>query len=517
MKNNKYNLILIVCDELTGLKYLNPKLLDSLTGIQKFKKKCLYFDNYYTNSVPCSAARSVLYTGKQINITEVTDNVQASIPWQKSMVTVSEGLKTLGTYFSDSNPRYIGKIHLLQELDPNNYTRYKPKIATENFLIDYDFEVYNKMGDFAYDSRLAYYNDSLVTKQILPSGTNKNKCDHYDNVNNVCLDGVIPYMITKLCKHENFSVICNYDNPHDILYSNVITDIKNLPAISGQFNGSKFSNEKRIQTVSNYNDNFTKYSELDIFCEKSFKFDNCMGSITNSDQLNSGVLIGILAKYYYYGINYSNTKQFQEYQTAYYRCIKQVDEELNKLYDFMELNGLFETSICCLTSDHGDYTCAHGLVQKAAPIYNPGSNVPLFLSWPEMPNHYKNHTSDIIASHINLPPTLMILSGFDFKYIKSENLADPFIDSNGRINIDVDYHVVFLFLSVTFGPLLEYTVKKLGNPDALNDLMAYNLEQYNSLTIQCFSVCSKFIENNHWGRSIFAEYPELIELNYLTK
>jgi len=31
------NIILIVCDELTGLKYLDEKLLESLKGIQKFK------------------------------------------------------------------------------------------------------------------------------------------------------------------------------------------------------------------------------------------------------------------------------------------------------------------------------------------------------------------------------------------------------------------------------------------------------------------------------------------------
>ena len=494
--NKKPNLILIVCDELTGLKYLDKKLLESLKGIQKFKKRCLYFDNHYTNTVPCSAARSIIYTGKNTNYTEVTDNVQSSIPWQKSMINVNQGLKTLGTYFKDSNPKYVGKCHLLQELDPNNYTRYKPKLATENFLLDYDFASYTKTGDNAYDSRIAYFNDSLVTEQVLPLGTNKNKCDYYDVINEVCLDGAIPYMRDKILNREPIVLCCNYDNPHDILYSNINTNIQDLLSMTGQISGSNLFTQKnkQIQLVSDYNDNYIMYSELDIFNKRSLELDNCIDSRTNVDQLNVGILIEILSKYYYYGIDYFNFRQYQEYQTAYYRCLKQVDGELSKLYDFIESNGLFSNSIICLTSDHGDYVCAHGLIQKAAPIYNQGSNVPLFISYPNMPLSYISLTSEIITSHINLLPTLMSLSGFSHDYIKSEGLANPFISSDGKI-IDSDYNVVFLFLSITFGALLIYTANNIENPDVQTDLINNDLDNYNVLTIQCFSVCSKFIQN----------------------
>ena len=503
--NNRPNLILIVCDELTGLKYLDNELLETLTGIQKFKKRCLYFNNHYTNSVPCSVARSILYTGKNTNHTQVTDNVQTSIPWQKSMKTVDQGLKTLGSYFIDSNPKYVGKIHLLQELDPNNYTRYKPRLSTEHFLSDYDFPSYTKMGDYAYDSRMAYFNDPMVTEQILPTGTNKNKCDYYDSINNICLDGAIPYMKNKISNKEHIVLCCNYDNPHDILYSNIKTSVPNLLSVTGQISGSKYINHKNncintsntSNTVSDYNDNYTKYSNLEIFNKKSLELDNCTGSLTNKDKLNIGILIQILSKYYYYGIDYFDSKEYQEYQTAYYRCLKQVDEEISKLYDFIESNGLFSNSIVCLTSDHGDYVCAHGLIQKASPIYNPGSNVPLFISYPNMPEQYINLKSQIITSHINLLPTLLSLSGFTQSSIKMLGLSKPFIGSDGKI-IDSDYNVVFLFLSMTFGPLLIYTANNIENVNAQIDLKKNNLDNYNILTIQGFSVCSKFILDSNY-------------------
>ncbi len=486
---NKTNLILIVCDELTGLKHLDKALIDTLTGINKFKNKCVYFNNHYTNTIPCSAARAVLYTGKNLNHTEVTDNIQSSIPWQKSMKTVNQGVKTIGSYFLNYSSKYSGKVHLRQELDPNNYTRFKPRISTQNFMQDYDFNNFAKMGDYCYDPRGAYYNDLMVTQEILPSGTNPTKCDYYDSVNNICLDGAIPFMKQKLLTGENFLLCCNYDNPHDILYSNVDTQINTLQTPSLQITGSSLFNSIN-QTVGSYNDNYTRYGEIDFYNLKSVELDNCIDSTTNLDQLNIGVLTQILSKYNFYGIDYTNLNQYQQYQTAYYRCIKQVDEELNKLYDFIESNGLFENSIICLTADHGDYAGAHGLVQKLAPFYSSGLNVPLFLSYPNIPINYIGNSFDIVTSHMNLLPTLLSLSGYNLDYIKSEGLTNPFIDSNGFI-IQSDYNYIFLYLSITFGPLLYYIAKNIQDTNAQNILNS-KLGNYNYFTIQGFSVCTKF-------------------------
>ena len=99
-----------------------------------------------------------------------------------------------------------------------------------------------------------------------------------------------------------------------------------------------------------------------------------------------------------------------EYQTAYYRCVKQVDSYLDKIYDFLEENDIFSKAIICLCSDHGEYLCSHGLQQKASVIYREATEIPLFISYPSMPSSYNGHTSNIIISQINLLPTLLVLS-----------------------------------------------------------------------------------------------------------
>jgi len=231
-----YPIILIIIDQLTSLKYINPKCLDSLTGIQKFKKAGIYFDNYYTNAVPCSAARSVIYTGTHTNITRITENIE--IAWQKTLSTPSEGLDNLASYVKKNNylTRYIGKAHLVKNLVPNDFIKSKPKLSTEYFLKEYHFDKYNKFGDYCFDSRLGFYNDSLVTSEILPLGTIEETADLYDHIQQIALDGLIPFL-TSQKSNNNFLVCANYDNPHDILYTNITTDIKNLQSPSIQING----------------------------------------------------------------------------------------------------------------------------------------------------------------------------------------------------------------------------------------------------------------------------------------
>ena len=487
------NVIFITCDELTGLKHLDKDLLETLVGINKFKKRCAYFNNFYVNTLPCSPSRAVLYTGKNCNDTGVSDNIQSAIPWQDSMKTVSDGVKTIASYFKNTHSiKYVGKSHFRQQLDPANYTRFIPRISTQKFMGDYDFPEFSKMGDFAFDRRVSYFNDKMVSQETLPSGSDG--FDFFDSVNNVYLDGAIPFMRQKILKRENFLICCNYNNPHDILYSNVDNEIDTLQTPSLQITGS--SNPDSIaKSVGLYNDNFTKYGQLDFFNKSSVELDNSIDSITNKDQLNIAVMGQILQKYTFYGIEYSNLNQYQQYQTAYYRCIKQLDDELNQLYDFMESNGLFENSIVCLVSDHGDNAGAHGLTQKFTPFYDTAINIPLFLSYPNMPNNYIGKSFDFIASTYNLLPTLLSLYGYTSDFIKSEGLSDPFIDNSGSI-IESDYNYLFSYLSVTFGPLLFLLGRSIQDETAQAIIKEKFNENINYLTLQGFSVCTKFQLDN---------------------
>jgi len=224
-----------------------------------------------------------------------------------------------------------------------------------------------------------------------------------------------------------------------------------------------------------------------------------MNSLTNADPNSIGIIFQLISKYYYFGNDYANIDQFQQYQTAYYRCLKHVDMELNKIYDFLESNDYFSKAVICLTSDHGDYVGAHGLLQKGASIFNGGFNVPTFISYPNMDSNLKNTTSNIITSHVNLVPTLLELANIKNSHnpnlnFKPNNLSSSFIDCNGY-PIEQDYSVVKLCLSINFGPLLLNLARTLKIPEI--DLILHDkLTHETYFTVPAFSVSTIINLNN---------------------
>jgi hypothetical protein len=481
--------ILIVCDELVSLDKLNPQYLDQLKGIQKFKNRLLNFPYHYTNSTPCSSARSVLYTGTHINVTKITENVETT--WQESLGVVNPFIQTFGNYFKNSGYKtnYKGKFHITKDLVPTIPITYKPLIATQTYLESYGFDEFEKFGDFCYDRRLGTFNDELVVEQKLPIGNVPNKCDYYDLNTGYGYDGVIPFLKGAKSK-ELFALCVNFDNPHDVKNSNIENNISTLANVTTQIIGY---NSPTIPSISDYNKNFQLFSEIPFYLEESFLLNNSFNPIANSDT-NIHALVGEIAlKYLFFGTEFFNINQAQQYQTAYYRVLKQVDDNLNILYDYFDSNGIFDTCIVCLTSDHGDYLGSHGLYEKGSVIYDLAYHVPLMISYPGLNKDNIIIPDNLITSHINLLPTLLTLSGIDST--KFNELKPSFMDGDGQI-INSDYNVVKLSLSIAFGPFIIPALKNLDLPE-VNNLIKYKANNLNYLTLQGFSVSSIVNLNNN--------------------
>ena len=97
---------------------------------------------------------------------------------------------------------------------------------------------------------------------------------------------------------------------------------------------------------------------------------------------------------------------------GYLGCISQVDHAVGELLDFLEEKGLREDTIVVYSSDHGDYACEHGIMEKAPGICSDAiTRVPLLISWP---GKIKGGTlvSDIVES-VDVFPTLCELAGME--------------------------------------------------------------------------------------------------------
>ncbi|WP_016778270.1 sulfatase family protein [Anaerophaga thermohalophila] len=74
--------------------------------------------------------------------------------------------------------------------------------------------------------------------------------------------------------------------------------------------------------------------------------------------------------------------KYQRYMQDYLACIASVDENVGRVLDYLDENGLSENTIVVYTSDQGFYLGEHGWFDKRF-IYEESFRTPLLIRWPE--------------------------------------------------------------------------------------------------------------------------------------
>lgn len=109
------------------------------------------------------------------------------------------------------------------------------------------------------------------------------------------------------------------------------------------------------------------------------------------------------------------TSEYKEwaYQTlfkGYYRQIVNLDENVGKLLDYLEQNGLDKNTIVIYTSDNGWFVGQHGLFNKMW-MYEESLRIPLIISYPG--HVMKNRINSSLISSLDFAPTLLDYAGVE--------------------------------------------------------------------------------------------------------
>ncbi|MCX6883118.1 MAG: DUF4976 domain-containing protein [Verrucomicrobia bacterium] len=76
-----------------------------------------------------------------------------------------------------------------------------------------------------------------------------------------------------------------------------------------------------------------------------------------------------------------NRWKYQRYMQDYLACIQSVDDNVGRLLDWLDANGLSENTIVIYTSDQGFFLGDHGLYDKRF-MYEPSIKMPFLVRWP---------------------------------------------------------------------------------------------------------------------------------------
>ena len=110
---------------------------------------------------------------------------------------------------------------------------------------------------------------------------------------------------------------------------------------------------------------------------------------------------------------------------AYMGLIKQIDDQMGALFDFMESRGAFENTMIAFTSDHGDYLGDHWMGEKDL-FHDPSVRVPLILFDPRPEaDATRGAARDELVEMIDLAPTFLDFHGGSPKphVLEGRNLA----------------------------------------------------------------------------------------------
>jgi arylsulfatase A-like enzyme len=103
-----------------------------------------------------------------------------------------------------------------------------------------------------------------------------------------------------------------------------------------------------------------------------------------------------------------NAWKYQRYLQDYLACVQSVDDNVGRLLDWLDKNGLTQNTLVIYTSDQGFFLGDHGLYDKRF-MYEKSIKMPFLVRWP---GTIKPGTvQDAMAINPDFAPTFMDLAG----------------------------------------------------------------------------------------------------------
>lgn len=395
--SGKPNIIYIMTDDhaYQAISCYNGELNQTPNIDRIADKGAIFTCSFVTNSI-CSPSRAVMLTGKFSHLNGQRLNSQR---FDGSQETFPKLLQKAGYQTA-----MIGKWHLGS--DPTGF--------------DY-WNILPGQGD--------YYNPDFIEMG------EKKQVEGY--VTNLITDAGLNWLDSR-DKEKPFCMLLHHKAPHrcwmpDTAYLDMYNDVKfPLPDnFYDDYNGRQAASEQRMHMKD-----FCPVNDLKMLDKE-------------------GEIQGKLRKYFERQINRMNTEQraawdkayekeikyykeanlegkellewnYQRYLEDYLRCIASVDDNIGRVLDYLEENGLSENTLIVYTSDQGFYLGEHGWFDKRF-MYEESFRTPLVM---KLPSKIKKGKIDKLVQNIDYAPTFLELAGVDIPDdMQGESLL-PLLEGN---------------------------------------------------------------------------------------
>ncbi|MFI3320222.1 MAG: sulfatase [Rikenellaceae bacterium] len=117
---------------------------------------------------------------------------------------------------------------------------------------------------------------------------------------------------------------------------------------------------------------------------------------------------------------------YDKYMKDYLRCVKGVDDNMERLFQYLKDEGLWDNTIIVYTSDQGMMLGEHDLQDKRW-MYDESLRMPYIMRVPGA--KVKNQRNDMMIQNVDFAPTLLALAGAEKTrgYMQGEDFSSVFL------------------------------------------------------------------------------------------
>lgn len=531
---NKYNTILVVCDQLLNFKNIPENILNIMPGYQSFKSIGIQFDNIYNNRQDCSPSRAS-FASSQLNI-NIGDNIDQS--WQSNYnPQLNTKFDTIGKSLSRNGFETVwyGKNHFVSKIATDENTTPSFNTNSRGCLRDYGYDIFCTYGDTYYYNNAGMFVDNNIFECKI---NNKNpNVDYIDSSGKYI--GIIPYLKSNINKKTPFHLEMHLENPHDTqhFWQNLAEKPTKTqlqfwaPYINEQIELlQKLYPDKDISNPYNYSSTFEdawiqntnlvkNFFEKTFFeymtnvdslpFKESYLNDYILSTTSNNSQFPLYIgMMQSLQKDTTIPTSQDDIMSWKNLINNYYGLLLEADNYIYKLFKFLKENNMLKNTSVAIISDHGDLMSSHGLKQKGQPYEN-GTNIACLVYSPHIPKCLRGTTSNILGSLLDIAPTIEQLA--NIKLPSNFFLGKSLLNWKDKClvprNIDIPvFHSYYSWMTyLTYFFYKEWYFKNINNNTVLPDFNPSTFYQYHGFY-------NMTVENINGNKYKFVRYFNLIEL-----
>jgi arylsulfatase A-like enzyme len=396
LAQKKPNIIFIMSDDHTsqaiGVYWGALSSLNPTPNLDAFASQGMVFENAFCTNSICTPSRANILTGQYSQTNGVLD-LDGKLPPAKQYLP--QEMKKLGYQTA-----IIGKWHLKEE--PAAFDYYK---------------VLESQGD--------YFNPKFKDKNKAPWPNNFVNYKGY--VSDIITDITLEYL-DKVDKSKPFFLMHHHKAPHDDFeyparYDDYLKDTY-IPEPASMYAQPFFGSEATLGRNGTLRDRIgTSVSSRHPY-----------RSYTNQ-----------------YGIDTLNISEdekthraYQEYAKRYLRCVKGVDDNLGRLFDYLKKNNLWDNTIIVYTSDQGMMLGEHDYMDKRW-MYDESMRMPFIIKYPK--SIPPGSRTKAIINNVDYGPTLLTLAGGKVPdYMQGESFEKVLKNPNEKFR-DVTYYRYWMHLT----------------------------------------------------------------------